>query len=167
MRRLIILPVAVLALLLVVGCGGIPKTDGIGSAGTGSTSTPLSLQGAQTQTGQQGQVGETGSATNHANPTILNLNLFGKSRLRIGVNPENGEPLVEAETEGGSEFVGPVHFHAPYVRYGEDSVHADVSSGGGGAAGVGGDAAAQGRGASNPSVGGDVGGNVGRDGGGQ
>ena len=103
----------------------------------GTASTPVSTQGAQTVGAGQGQVGETGSATNNVNPNIYAWFLFGKTRLTQTTDPDTGEPIITVETDGGAEFNGNPVFQAPYVTYGESSEQkAEVSSGGGGAAGT-------------------------------
>jgi hypothetical protein len=135
--------------VLVVGCAGGPPLAGPQSPTTGDQGgDPVNLdarvQGAQIQEGNQGQVGETGSATTYANPTIIHNNFFGKSKIRVVMDEKGKLKRYDAETDGGAEIVG-ARFEAPRVRYGEDAARAEVSSGGGGAAGVEGGATTRGR----------------------
>jgi hypothetical protein len=129
--------VVVLAALVAAGCQSPVPAAGTSSGGNPLT-TPVGVQGAQMQTGQQGQVGETNSATTYANPSVFAITLAGKTtHLRIEAN-EDGT-VIDATADGEvltDEQLAALSSRAVVISYGDNAISNSNSSGGGGAAGV-------------------------------
>lgn len=138
----------VLSILVIALLGITMACSSPGSGGAATTVIPQT-QGAQTVGRDQGQASaaETGSANTQSNPTIINA--LAAKRVTVNIQPgTRTEVAIEAAEDsevsiGGGEW--------GLMKWGnENTLSADVSSGGGAAGGVGG-ASRAGQDSSGPS----------------
>lgn len=127
--------VVMLALVALVGCATPGALGNATESGGDPSNVGAAGQGAQIQSGQQGQVGETGSATTYANPTVNLWNILGSFRYKR-VEDSDGSITETIEADGVTGALGSVTFPDIAITYSDAEITSEVSSGGGGAAGV-------------------------------
>jgi len=160
MRREIILICFIT--LGLVACASTPPPGGLSpSSGGNPTTVPVSTQGAQMQSGQQGQAQETGSATTYANPNVYSFTLAGQANKITIKNTEDGS-LIVAESNGAvlteAQLAALLKSGSITISYGDNAITNTVSSGGGGAAGISGGGTATGGARAGTTGGGSTGG---------
>ena len=103
-------------------------------ASPGSSASSPSVQGAQTLTGQQGQVGETGAATTNGSPIFAII--MAASKVSLNTTPNGGTEMEVTGSDNATVTVSGPIFGESGVVYGDNAMSSSTSSGGGGVAGA-------------------------------